>query len=105
LNAGRDGGQTLRRRNAMNENEMPKSYLPAAEREGLTQNEIYLAESQAADDAGDAETSWAWLRHADLPAYSLKTLKHILGADFVREQNFKSIEEANRMYGKNWLDA
>jgi hypothetical protein len=89
----------------MNENAMPKSYLPAAEREGLTQNEIYLAESQAADDAGDEEASWAWLSHADLPAYALKGIKRILGADFVRSLNFKSMEKANQAYGENWLDA
>jgi hypothetical protein len=42
-------------------NEMPKSYLPDTEREGLMQNGIYLAESQAAGEAGDEETAWAWL--------------------------------------------
>jgi hypothetical protein len=84
--------------------ELPKSYLTEADREGLSSNEIYLAESQAADDAGDAETSWAWLRYADLPAYSLMTLKHILGADFVRTQGFLCMDAANRTYGENWLD-
>ncbi|GHT87035.1 hypothetical protein FACS1894116_02130 [Betaproteobacteria bacterium] len=86
-------------------NELPKSYLPDAEREGLTQNEIYLAESQAADEAGDDEASWAWLRYADLPAYALMTLKRNLGADFVRKQKFLCMKEANRVYGENWLDA
>ncbi|MDR1936009.1 MAG: hypothetical protein LBS49_10630 [Candidatus Accumulibacter sp.] len=85
-------------------NKIPKSYLADAEREGLTQSEIYLAESQAAGDAGDEETAWAWLRYADLPAYSLMTMKRVLGADFVREQNFLCIGEANRAYGENWLD-
>jgi hypothetical protein len=89
----------------MNANEMPKSYLPAAEREGLTQNEIYLAESQAADDAGDNETAWQWLRYADLPPYALKGMKAILGADFVRGMDFQCMPEANRVYGENWLDA
>jgi hypothetical protein len=84
--------------------ELPKSYLSEAERQGLTPNEICLAESQAADDAGDAETSWAWLRHADLPAYSLMSLKHILGADFVRAQGFSCMDAANQAYGKDWLD-
>jgi hypothetical protein len=88
----------------MNENEMPKSYLPAAEREGLTQNEIYLAEAGAARDVGDEEASWAWLRYADLPPYALKTMKSVLGADFVRQQDFLCIGEANRVYGENWLD-
>jgi hypothetical protein len=86
--------------------ETPKSYLTDADREGLvTQNEVYLAEAGAARDAGDEETSWAWLRYADLPPYALKTMKNILGADFVRRQDFLCIEEANRVYGRNWLDA
>jgi hypothetical protein len=85
--------------------EMPKSYLADADRKGLTQNEIYLAEAGAARDAGDEEASWAWLRYADLPPYALKTMKNILGADFVRQQNFLCIGEANRVYGENWLDA
>jgi hypothetical protein len=91
--------------------EMPKSYLPAEEREALLReggeggmNLVYLAESGAAEDAGDEETSWAWLRYADLPPYALKTMKNVLGADFVRQQNFLCIEEANRVYGENWLD-
>jgi hypothetical protein len=84
--------------------EMPKSYLTEADREGLTQSEIYLTESQAADDAGDDETSWAWLRYADLPAYALKAMKHNLGADFVRKMDFLCIDKANRVYGENWLD-
>lgn len=84
--------------------ELPRSYLTEEEREGLAPNEIYLAESQAADDAGDAEASWAWLRYADLPPYSLMTLKHILGADFVRAQGFLCMETANQAYGKGWLD-
>jgi hypothetical protein len=86
--------------------ELPKSYLTDSGREGLMmQNEIYLAEAGAARDAGDEEASWAWLRHADLPPYALKTVKNILGADFVRQKNFLCIEEANRVYGRNWLDA
>ena len=89
----------------MSEHTTPKSYLPAEEREGMTANEIYLAEAGAARDAGDEETSWAWLRYADLPPYALKTMKNVLGADFVRKHNFLCIEEANRAYGKNWLDA
>ncbi|MDR2164201.1 MAG: hypothetical protein LBO79_00905 [Zoogloeaceae bacterium] len=85
--------------------ETPKSYLADADRVGLTQNEIYLAEAGAARDAGDEETSWAWLRYADLPPYALKTMKNVLGADFVRKQDFLCIGEANRVYGENWLDA
>jgi hypothetical protein len=85
-------------------NEMPRSYLSAAEREGRPQNEIYLLEAGAARDAGDEETAWAWLRHADIPAHALMTMKRVMGADFVREKDFLCIREANRVYGENWLD-
>jgi hypothetical protein len=89
--------------------ETPKSYLTDAEREALIrerpQNVIYLLESRAADEAGDSETAWEWLSYADLPAYALKALKEIAGADFVRQRNFKSIIEADQVYGKNWLNA
>jgi hypothetical protein len=82
--------------------EMPKSYLPAEEREGLTQNEIDLAEAGAANTAGDMDSSWAWLVLADLPAYAMKTLRDVMGADFVREKGF-SLTKANQVYGENWL--
>lgn len=82
---------------------MPKSYLPDAEREGLTQNGIYLAESQAAGEAGDEETAWAWLKYAELPAYALMTMKVNLGADFIREKGLRT-ETAEARYGKNWLE-
>lgn len=84
---------------------MPKSYLTDADRERFTQSEIYLVESRAASDAGDDEAAWAWLRYADLPAYSLMTMKRVLGADFVREMDFLCINKANQAYGDNWLDA
>ena len=91
----------------MNES-MPKSYLSAEEREALLReggmNLVYLTESQEADAAGDAEAAWAWLRYADLPPYALKTMKNVMGADFVRRQDFLCIGEANRAYGENWLD-
>jgi hypothetical protein len=85
-------------------NPTPKSYLAKADREGLTQNGIYLAESDAAREAGDEEASWAWLAMADVPAYSLMGMKIILGADFIRKWGFRT-EEAEAEYGKDWLDA
>jgi hypothetical protein len=81
---------------------LPKSYLPEEEKQGLTRNEVYLAEADAANEAGDMESSWAWLRLADLPAYALKTLKDIMGADFVLEKGFP-LGKANKAYGDNWL--
>ena len=85
-------------------NPLPKSYLPETEREGLTQNGVYLAEALAADQAGDGETSWAWLSCAELPAHSLLTMKKILGSQFIRDKGLRT-EAAEVAYGKNWLDA
>ncbi|MDR2164202.1 MAG: hypothetical protein LBO79_00910 [Zoogloeaceae bacterium] len=84
--------------------ELPKSYLPVEEREGLTQNGIYLAEAMAAGEAGDEDTSWKWLALADLPAYSLMSCKKNLGADFVREKGLNTAP-ADAEYGPGWLDA
>jgi hypothetical protein len=84
--------------------EMPKSYLPAEEREGLTQNGIYLAEALAATEAGDLDTSWEWLAMTDLPAYSLMSCKKNLGADFIRERGLNTAP-ADAEYGRGWLDA
>jgi hypothetical protein len=85
-------------------NEMPKSYLPDSEREGLTQNGIYLAEAMAAGESGDEDTSWKWLALADLPAYSLMSCKKNLGTDFIRERGLNTAP-ADAEYGLGWLDA
>jgi hypothetical protein len=86
----------------------PKSYMTDAERDelrrsGLSQNSIYSAESQAADDADDEETAEAWLRLAVLPAHVLLTLKHSFGADYVRDLGYK-LAPAEAAYGADWLD-
>jgi hypothetical protein len=83
--------------------QLPKSYLPAEEREGLTQNGIYLAEALAATEADDLDTSWEWLALTDLPAYSLMSCKVNLGADFVRERGLNTAP-ADAVYGPGWLD-
>jgi hypothetical protein len=83
---------------------MPKSYLTDAEREGFTQNGVYLAESTAAGMAGDAETAWAWLKFAEIPAYALMAMKIRQGADFIRRKGLRT-ETAEAVYGKNWLEA
>jgi hypothetical protein len=87
---------------------MPKSYLPAEEREALLReggmNLVYLAESQDAGDAGDEETAWAWMALAELPAHTLMACKDVLGADFVREVGLKTAP-ADAVYGPGWLDA
>jgi len=87
---------------------MPKSYMTDAEREalradGLSSNGILLAESDAADEAGDGETSWAWLALAELPAHTLAYLKKRRGAQFIREMGFRT-ENAERAYGADWLE-
>lgn len=82
---------------------MPKSYLTDEDREGLTQNAIYVAESMAADDAGDEETSWEWLKLAEHPAHSLLAMKLHHGADWVRNSGLR-LETAEAAYGKDWLD-
>lgn len=82
---------------------MPKSYLPEEEKIGMSENCLFLAESQAADEAGDSETSWAWLRLAELPAHALLSAKHRQGADWVRQKGLRT-ETAEAAYGKDWLD-
>jgi hypothetical protein len=86
----------------------PKSYLSDAEREkmrrdGLSENSIIIAESEAADEADDEDVAEAWLRLADIPAHSLLTLKHSFGADYVRQLGYK-LAPAEAAYGRDWLD-
>jgi hypothetical protein len=83
--------------------ELPKSYLTEAKRQGLSQNGVYLAESQAADEAGDEAAAWQWLSYARLPAHSLMSLKKNLGADFIRTKGLKT-DSADAQYGLGWLD-
>jgi hypothetical protein len=86
----------------------PKSYLTEAQRDelhrsSLSQNSIYIAESEAADVAGDNATAWAWLRLATVPAHTLLSLKKSLGADYVRRLGL-DLTPAEAAYGKQWLD-
>lgn len=86
----------------------PKSYMTDAKRdelrkEGLSQNAIYAAESQAALDAHDSETCWAWMRFTEIPAHFLLTLKHVDGADYVRKLGL-NLAPAEAAYGPGWLD-
>ena len=87
---------------------LPKSYLTDAERdqmraEGVTENGILAAESGAAIEAGDVETSWAWMARSEMPAHALRFLKWQRGAEFIREKGFNTIR-ADREYGEGWLD-
>ena len=82
---------------------MLKSYLKDEEKIGLDDNCILLAESAAADEAGDEETSWEWLALAELPAHALLAAKRSNGADWVRRHGLRT-ETAEAAYGKDWLD-
>lgn len=64
---------------------------------------LYLAESQAAGDAGDEETAWAWLRLTELSAQTLLGLKKRAGGQFIRDMGLKTAQ-ADAAYGPGWLD-
>jgi len=85
-----------------------KSYMTDAERNelrasGMSENGICLAESEAADNAGDDSAAWAWLACAELPADSLLFLKERNGSNFIRDMGFKTAK-ADAAYGADWLD-
>jgi len=86
---------------------LPKSYLSAEEREELAregdEDFLNVCESQAAREAGDSDTSWAWLARANYPPTRLKILKDLLGGQFIKERGFKTAE-ADALYGAGWLD-
>ena len=93
---------------ATTEHPLPKSYLTDAERdqmraEGVTENGILAAESGAAIEAGDVETSWAWMARSEMPAHALRFLKHRRGAEFIRALGFDTTL-ADQEYGEGWLD-
>jgi hypothetical protein len=91
-----------------NEAKLPKSYLPAEEREALVReggmNLVYVVECQEARRAGDEETAWKWMKFVEVPAYALMALKNRHGADFIRKKGLRT-ETAEAVYGKNWLEA
>ncbi|OPB28367.1 hypothetical protein [Bartonella sp. WD12.1] len=87
---------------------LPKSYMTDEQREelragGLSQNSIYIAESEAADKANDGQTAWEWLAMTELPAHSLLFLRHEHGPQFIRDMGF-STKNADAEYGPDWLD-
>jgi hypothetical protein len=86
----------------------PKSYMTDTERdklrsEGLSENGILLAESHAANSAGDGETAWNWLALAELPAHTLMSIKTWNGSQFLRDKGFRTAI-ADATYGQGWLD-
>ncbi|WP_171954230.1 hypothetical protein [Stenotrophomonas maltophilia] len=86
----------------------PKSYMTEEDRTrrragGMSENAILMAESRAADHAGDEEAAWAWLALAELPAHSLAFLKDQQGAAFIREHGFNTTQ-ADAAYGCDWLE-
>ena len=89
-------------------NSKPKSYLTDEDRVrrragGMSENAILLAESRAADHAGDEEAAWAWLALAELPAHSLAFLKNQQGAAFIQSHGFNTAQ-ADAAFGPGWLD-
>jgi len=86
---------------------LPKSYLSAEEREILlregSQNLVYIAEAQEADNNKDGDAAWAWLAMAEAPAHTLMWLKKRRGAAFIRDLGFDTTE-ADEKYGPGWLD-
>ncbi|AQX31546.1 hypothetical protein [Bartonella schoenbuchensis] len=87
---------------------LPKSYMTDEQREklrtgGLSQNSIYIAESDAADRANDGQTAWEWLAMTELPAHSLLCLRKWNGPQFIRDMGF-STKNADEEYGPDWLD-
>ncbi|MFA7429907.1 MAG: hypothetical protein WCZ23_07100 [Rhodospirillaceae bacterium] len=82
---------------------MPKSYLTEDEKIGMSENAIYLMESVAADEAGDAEAAWEWLQQAELPAHALLAAKRANGSHWIKKRGLKT-EAAEKAYGKDWLD-
>lgn len=82
---------------------MPKSYLTEEEKVGVSENALCLLESVAADEAGDEEAAWEWLKLAELPAHALLAAKRANGSDWIRAHGLKT-DAAEKAYGKDWLD-
>lgn len=82
---------------------MPKSYLSDAEKEGLSQEALFAAESLAAGRAGDENSAWEWLAMAKLPSHRLLSMKKTMGADFILEKGLRT-DAADAAYGNLWLE-
>jgi len=103
-----DGGEwAINSERIMVTSTLPKSYLSDEEREELAREgdeEFLIAcEAQAAREAGDGDTSWAWLVQANFPPTRLKILKDLLGGQFIKDRGFKTAE-ADALYGADWLE-
>ena len=84
-----------------------RSYLDAAKRKKILLEQgidlAYAAEAQAADQAGDLETAWAWLAKVELPAPTLLNIKVRRGAQFIRDKKLNTTQ-ADAKYGPDWLN-
>ena len=67
---------------------LPRGYMSEEDKAGMTQNAIYACESQAADDAGDEEASWAWLALATLPESAKHALRTGCSQEFLKAKGF-----------------
>ncbi len=86
---------------------LPKSYLSEEEIQEILildgEECLYLEQSRRADECGDNEAGWQWLALTELPTHSLACLKEVKGAEFIKKYNFNTTE-ADKKYGKGWLD-
>jgi hypothetical protein len=77
------------------------------EREAILQNgsidDVYMAESLAAGDAGDEDSAWSWMALMELPATALLMLRNSRGGQYLRDMRFKTTA-ADVAYGPGWLD-
>ncbi|GHU27086.1 hypothetical protein AGMMS50256_06050 [Betaproteobacteria bacterium] len=67
---------------------LPRSYMPEEEKEGLSQNLIYICEAREAIKAGDEEAGWAWMTITKLPECAIYAMKNSLGEEFLKSKGF-----------------
>ena len=68
---------------------MPRSYLHAKDKKGLSQNLIYAREASAAIDAGDEEATWAWMAKTNMPNFAKLALADTFGKEFLESKGFQ----------------
>ncbi len=94
----------------MKENTQPKSYFSEEEKAKILADYngntdcLYLLECERAREAEDYDNYWAWSSKIAHPAHSLKTIKKIKGAAFIKKWGFDT-SKADKAYGVEWLEA
>lgn len=69
----------------------------------LTPNGQLLHRVGEAMRMGDEQAAWELRKQVIYPAEALLAVKRNMGADWIREQGFRT-ETAEAKYGKDWLD-